>query len=67
MVWRTNYVMAKFGACSANIRASLFRTYCTNYYDSPIWKLDSSTIQQFHATWRNAYEKYGMFPIEHIV
>ncbi len=48
MVWKTNYVMTKFGACNANIRSSMFRTYCTNYYNSPIWKLDSSTIHQFY-------------------
>ncbi len=64
-VWRTNYVMAKFGACSANIRSSMFRTYCTNYYYSPLWKLDSSTIYQLYTAWRKCmYAKYGLFPIE---
>ena len=30
LIWRTNYVMAKFSFCSANVRVFMFRTYCTS-------------------------------------
>jgi len=36
LIWKTNYVMEKLGFCSADVRAFMFRTYCTSYYGSPL-------------------------------
>ena len=41
LIWRTNYVMAKL----ADVRAFMFRTYCTSYYGSPLWQLDSNDVK----------------------
>ncbi len=57
LTWRTNYVMAKFGCCPANIRSFMFRTYCTNYYGCPLWRLDTNNITRFYASWRNSLRK----------
>ena len=45
LIWRTNYVIAKFGFCSADVCAFMFRTYCTSYYGSPLWQLDSNDVK----------------------
>ena len=62
LIWRTNYVMSRFGCCSANVRSYLFRTYCTSYYGSPLWKLDSKRVQQFYTTWRKCVRKIWNVP-----
>ena len=41
LIWRTNYVMAEL----ADVRAFMFRTYCTSYYGSPLWQLDSNDVK----------------------
>ena len=52
IVWRTNYVMAKFGSCTADIGSVMFRTYCTSFYGSPLWRLSSPDINELYVTWR---------------
>ena len=47
-----NYVMSKFGCCSADIRHLLFKSYCDSYYGSPLWDLSGSYINRLHCTWR---------------
>ena len=62
LTWRTNYVMRKFGFCAADIRLTMFRTYCTNYYGCPLWKLDSKSIHRFCARWRKCVRKLWNVP-----
>lgn len=62
LIWRTNYVMAKFGFCSSDVRAFMFRTYCTSYYGSPLWQLDSNDVKRFYVTWRNCIRKIWGIP-----
>jgi len=52
LIWRTIYVMAKFGFCTADVRAFMFRTYCTSYYGSPLWQLGSNDVKHFYVSWR---------------
>ncbi len=62
MVWRTNYVMSKYGFCDSNVRSFMFRTYCTSYYGCVMWKLDSSAIEQFYTSWRKCIRKIWNVP-----
>ena len=57
IVWRTNYVMTKFGSCTADIRSFMFRTYCTSFYGSPLWRLSSPDINGLYVTWRKCVRK----------
>ena len=63
IVWRTNYVITKFGYCTADIRSFMFRTYCTSFYGSPLWRLSSP---DYMLLGENVLEKYGMCHLEHI-
>lgn len=57
IVWRTNYVMTKFGSCTSDIRSFMFRTYCTSFYGSPLWHLSSPNINGFYVAWRKCVRK----------
>ena len=35
----------------------MFPTYCTSYYGSPLWQLDSNDVKHFYVTWRNCIRK----------
>ena len=59
---RTNYVMSKFGCCSADLRNFLFRTYCTSYYGSPLWNLSGSYINRLQCTWRKCMRHIWSIP-----
>jgi hypothetical protein len=39
LICRMNIMMSRFGFCTSEVKSSLFRTYCANYYGSPIWNL----------------------------
>ena len=62
LIMRTNYVMSKFGCCSADLRNFLFRTYCTSYYGSPLWNLSGSYINRLHCTWRKCMRRIWSIP-----
>ena len=63
LIWRTNYVMAKFGFYSADVRAFMFRTYCTGYYGSPLWQLDSNDVKHLYVSWRNCIRTVWNIPV----
>jgi len=50
IVWRTNYVMTRFGSCTADSCSFMFRTYCTSFYGSPLWRLSSPDINGLYVT-----------------
>ena len=62
MIWRTNYVMTKFGFCNAEVRSFMFRTYCTSFYGCPLWRLDSKYINRFYSCWRKCIRKIWNIP-----
>ncbi len=62
MIWRSNYVMSKFGFCNAEVRSYMFRTYCTSYYGCSLWRLDSKYINRFHSCWRKCVRKMWNIP-----
>ena len=57
IVCRTNYVMTKVWSCTVNICSFMFRTYCTSFYGSPLWRLSSPDINEQYDTWRKCVGK----------
>jgi len=62
MVYRTNYVMSKFGCCDALIRSHMFNTYCTSYYGCPLWDLRNGHVNRFYTNWRKCVRKIWRVP-----
>ena len=58
----TNYVLAKFGFCSADVKAKLFDSYCTNYYGSPLWALNNTEVNKFYVAWRKCIRRVWDLP-----
>ena len=59
---RTNCVMSKFGIGSSDIINFLFRTYCTNYYGSPLWSLSHEYINKLYYAWRKCVRREWNLP-----
>ena len=57
IVWRTNYVITKCGSCTADIRSFMFRTYCTSFYRSPLWRLSSPDLNGIYVTWKKCVRR----------
>jgi len=49
---RCNIIISQFGFCSPSIRKSLFISFCTSFYGSPLWSLGHSKFQQLEQCWR---------------
>ena len=49
--------MTKFGCCTGDIRSFMFRTYCTSFYGSPLWRLSSPDINGLYVTCRKCVRK----------
>ena len=62
LVFRTNFIMSKFGSCTSEVRNFLFRTYCTSYYGCPLWRLNSRGIHRFYSTWRKCVRRIWKVP-----
>jgi len=39
MFVRTNILIRRFGKCSMNVKAMLFKAYCLGVYDIALWKV----------------------------
>ena len=52
LVSRCNIIMSQFGFCSPVIRKTLFISFCTCFYGSPLWGLSNSKFQQLERCWR---------------
>ncbi len=59
IVWQTNYILSKFSSCSSDVKMFMFHTYCSSYYGSPLWRLNSKYIDKLHVyvAWRNCVRK----------
>ena len=62
IVYRTNYVMSKFGFCNALLRSNMFDTYCTSFYGCPLWDLRNGHINRFYINWRKCVRKIWRVP-----
>ena len=62
IVYRTNYVMTKFGFCNSLLRSHMFDTYCTSFYGCPLWSLRNNHIKRFYVNWRKCARKVWGVP-----
>ena len=51
----TNIVMSKFGHCSCDMLSSLFQSYCTSFFGSPLW--DLRDIDSLIVAWRKCVKR----------
>ena len=62
LVYRTNYVTAKFGFCNSLIKSHMFDTYCTSFYGCPLWNMKTSYINRFCVNWRKCVRRIWGVP-----
>jgi hypothetical protein len=43
MYFRTNLFVRRFSRCSTAVKGTLFKAYCTRFYDTALWKSYSVT------------------------
>ena len=51
---RTNSVVSKYRFCHFDTLRFLFNSFCTSFYGSPLWLLDTGAIEGFCVAWRKA-------------
>ena len=51
------YLLSKFGNCPSDAKNSMFRTFCTSFYGSPLWSLVGKNIECFYVAWRKCIRK----------
>jgi exonuclease III len=57
-----NHLFAKFGSLQSEILCNLFNTYCTSYYGSQTWDLESSYIDSLFVAWNKASRRVWRLP-----
>ena len=55
LYFRTNLLMSNFAHCSVDVITSLFSSYCTSFYGSPLFKL--SELDPLLLAWRKCIKK----------
>ena len=46
-----NKLMANFGHLQAHVLCKIFKTFCCNFYGSPIWDINSPGFRKICTTW----------------
>ena len=46
-----NKLMANFGHLQAPVLSKIFKTFCYNFYGSPIWDFNSTVFRKICTTW----------------
>ena len=57
LTFRTNILLARFGFCSSTMLTSLFKTYCTSFYGSPLWPLDTNSLTRLNISWKRCLKR----------
>ena len=53
--WKSfNIFHSDFGHVRADIKNKLFQQYCCSFYGSPLWKLDSNSVNDICIAWRKS-------------
>ena len=63
MITRTNVIMSQFRNCSPDVRKSLFLSYCSSFYGSPLWKLQSKHMERLSSCWRSCIRHLFLLPL----
>ena len=51
LIGSVNKLMANFSHLQAHVLCTIFKTFCCNYYESPIWDINSPGFGKICATW----------------
>jgi hypothetical protein len=54
---RVNMLVCNYSFSYFDTLCFLFKSYCTSYYGSPLWKLDVNSLEDFCICWRKAVRK----------
>ena len=57
-----NKLMANFGFTKSEILIKLFGFYCTSYYGTVLWDLNSACVKRFYVCWNKAIRKIFSLP-----
>ena len=57
LFFRVNVMMSSFGYCSTDVLCSLFDTFCTSFYGSPLWRLDEGYLKEVTVAWRKCLRR----------
>ena len=57
-----NIFISDFGHISSFLKCKLFKQYCTSYYGSPLWSLDSKKLMDIGVAWRKALKVIWRLP-----
>ena len=63
-IGQVNDVLCFFGKVSCDVKARLFRAYCTSFYGCELWDLSSGSLSAFCTKLSGAY---GIYHIERTV
>jgi len=56
-----------FGKVSSDVKARLFKTYCTSFYGCELSDLSAHNLPTFCAAWRKGIDVFGICHIQCIV
>jgi len=57
-----NVMLRRFGSCYTRTKYRLFCIYCTSFYGSPLWNLESKDMEYFYVAWRKCVRKIWSIP-----
>ena len=57
LIHRTNVLMSKYSFCSSDVRVHLFLSFCSSYYGSSLWKLDTNSLLRLSVAWRKCVRR----------
>ena len=61
-IGQVNDVLCFFGKVSCDVKARLFRAYCTSFYGCELWDLSGGSLSAFCTAWRKASRRIWNLP-----
>ncbi len=62
LITGTNTMLSRFHHCSSDVKSSLFQSYCTSYYGSVLWPLNTNEINRLYVLWRKIMRRIWKLP-----
>ena len=61
-IGQVNNLLCFFGKLSSDVKARLFRSYCTSYFGSELWDLSHCNVSNFCTAWRKSIRRVWNLP-----
>jgi len=61
-IGQVNDVLCFFGKLTSDVKARLFRAYCSSYYGCELWDLSGRSLSTFCAAWRKGARRIWNLP-----